>query len=441
MGFFMKYSQPKGTFDILPRQLKLEDQWKLSPRWQFVESTIKDLCADYGFQEIRTPIFEMTDLFIRSAGDTSDIVSKEMYTFEDKGQRSLTLRPEGTAPVIRAFLENHLNQFGQNHKFFYIGPFFRYDRPQAGRYRQLHQFGIEVIGRSDPYLDAEIIDMLCQLYKRLGLSQLEVLINSVGDEETRVAYLTAFLKFLTPFFSELSPDSQQRFSKNPLRILDTKDPKEKEILKNAPQILNYLSSSARAHFDQVCSCLTHLGISYKIDPKLVRGLDYYNKTVFEITSTTLGAQNTIGAGGRYDGLIKKLGGPDLPSFGFGTGLERILLTMEKQDCKFPQPRSCYFFIIGLGETAHNLAFSITCNLRHKGISCELYIKTAKIQKALEEALDSGCEHALIIGENEISSGVCQLKNLKNRKSQDVSIPNLIVELTQIWNQKSAATID
>jgi histidyl-tRNA synthetase len=435
----MKYSQPKGTFDILPRQLKLEDQWKLSSRWQFLETTVKDLCVDYGFQEIRTPIFEMTDLFIRSAGDTSDIVSKEMYTFEDKGQRSLTLRPEGTAPVIRAFLENHLNQFGQNHKLFYIGPFFRYDRPQAGRYRQLHQFGVEVIGRSDPYLDAEIIDMLCQLYKRLGLSQLEVLINSVGDEETRVAYQAAFLNFLTPFFSELSSDSQQRFSKNPLRILDTKDPKDKEILKNAPQILNYLSPSAKAHFEKVCSCLTHLGIAYKVDPKLVRGLDYYNKTVFEITSNALGAQNTIGAGGRYDGLIKKLGGPDLPSFGFGTGLERILLTMENQGCKFPEPRSCYFFIIGLGENAHNLAFNTTCSLRHKGISCELYVKTAKIQKALEEALESGCEHALIIGDNEISSGICQLKNLKSRKTQDISIQNLIFELTQIWNQTNSTS--
>lgn len=437
----MKYTQPKGTFDILPKHLKIEDQWKLSHKWQFLETTIKDLCIDYGFSEIRTPIFEMTDLFIRSAGDTSDIVAKEMYTFEDKGKRSLTLRPEGTAPAIRAFIENHIMQFGQNHKFFYTGPFFRYDRPQAGRYRQLHQFGVEVIGRADPFLDAELIDMLCELYRRLGLTDLQVLLNSVGDEETRNNYQKAFLEFLLPYFSDLSQDSQERFSKNPLRILDTKDPKEIEILKSAPSILNYLSNPARAHFDQVCSCLTHLGISYKIDPKLVRGLDYYNKTVFEITSSALGAQNTIGAGGRYDGLMKKLGGPDLPAFGFGTGLERILLTMEGQGCKFPEPKAPHFFIIGLGDAAHQLAFDTVCKLRHKGISCELYVKTPKIQKALEDAISSGSEYALIIGDNEINSGSCQLKNLKNRKSQDVSILNLIFELTQIWNHTSAAAID
>jgi histidyl-tRNA synthetase len=431
----MKYSQPKGTFDVLPKQIKVEDQWKLTRKWHFLETTVKDLCRDYGFQEIRTPIFEMTDLFIRSAGDTSDIVSKEMYTFKDKGQRSLTLRPEGTAPVVRAFLENHLIQFGQNHKLFYIGPFFRYDRPQAGRYRQLHQFGIEVIGRGDPFLDAELIDMLCELYRRLGLTHLEVLINSVGDEETRRNYQKAFLEFLEPYFADLSEESKQRLSKNPLRILDTKDIREKEILKNAPSITNYLSPLARSHFEQVCSCLAHLGINFKIDPKLVRGLDYYNNTVFEITSNALGAQNTIGAGGRYDGLIKKLGGPDLPSFGFGTGLERILLTMENQGCKFPEPTSCFFFIIGLGDKANLIAFDVACKLRHKGISCELYVKSAKIQKALEEAIESGCENALIIGENEIASGHCQLKNLKNRKIKELSMQNLIFELTQIWNEK------
>lgn len=432
----MKYSQPKGTFDILPKHIKIEDQWKLSHKWQFLETVIKDLCTDYGFSEIRTPIFEMTDLFIRSAGDTSDIVAKEMYTFEDKGQRSLTLRPEGTAPAIRAFIENHLMQFGQNHKFYYTGPFFRYDRPQAGRYRQLHQFGVEVIGRADPFVDAEMIDMLCELYRRLGLTNLEVLINSVGDEETRKNYQEAFLSFLKPFFSDLSEESQLRFSKNPLRILDTKDPKEKQILENAPSILNYLSPSSKEHFDKVCSCLTNLGISYKIDPKLVRGLDYYNKTVFEITSKGLGAQNTIGAGGRYDGLIKKLGGPDLPSFGFGTGLERILLTMESQGCKFPEAPSCYYFIIGLGEKTHPLAFDTACKLRHKSIPCQLYVKTAKIQKALEEAAESGCEQALIIGEQELQSGICQLKNLKNRQSIDIPLQNLIYELTQIWHQNN-----
>lgn len=431
----MKYSQPKGTFDILPKQLKEEDFWKLSHKWRYVENVMSQVALEYGFKEIRTPIFETTDLFIRSSGDTSDIVAKEMYTFEDKAGRSLSLRPEGTAPVIRAFIENHLYQFGPDHKLFYTGPYFRYDRPQAGRFRQLHQFGVEAIGRSDPFQDVEIIDLLSEIYKRLGIKNLNFLVNSVGDESSRDTYKVAFLDYLKPYYQELSKESQERFTKNPLRILDTKDLKELEILKNAPSLIDYLSDECKKHFDIVCNALTQLGINFRIDPKLVRGLDYYNKTVFEITSNVLGAQNTIGAGGRYDGLIKNLGGPNLPSIGFGTGIERVIYTMEGQKCFFPETFSPFVFLIGLGENCHTLAFNMVCALRHQGISSEIYLKTTKMQKALQEASASNAMYTLIIGDEELEKRVFQLKNMASRESLELPLDNLESHMLSLWKNR------
>lgn len=432
----MKYSQPKGTFDVLPRQLKEEDGWKLSHKWRYVENIMSQAALDYGFKEIRTPIFESTDLFIRSAGDASDIVSKEMYTFEDKAGRSLSLRPEGTAPVIRAFIENHLYQFGTDHKLFYTGSYFRYDRPQAGRFRQFHQFGIEAIGRSDPFQDVEIIDLLSEIYRRLGIKNLNVLINSVGDQKSRDDYKVSLLTYLKPYYNDLTKESQERFTKNPLRILDTKDLKEIELLKTAPSLITYLSDECKKHFDIVCNALVNLGINFHIDSRLVRGLDYYNKTVFEITSNVLGAQNTIGAGGRYDGLIKSLGGPDLPSIGFGTGIERVLYTMEGQKCFFPKPSSPFIFLIALGDICHNLAFNMICKLRHQGISSELYLKTAKMQKAIQEASSSNALYTVIIGEQELEKGVAQLKNMFSRESEEISLNSLISHITTLWKNRS-----
>lgn len=432
----MKYTQPKGTFDILPKELKEENNWKLISKWQFIEKTIKETCQDYGFFEIRTPMFESTEVFTRSVGDASDIVSKEMYTFEDKGGRSMSLRPEGTASVARAFVENHLSQFGNQHNLFYIGPFFRYDRPQAGRYRQFHQFGVEALGRADPYQDAEMIDFLCETYQRLGLKDLNILINSVGDEKSRTAYQRAFLEFLTPYFNDLSKESQERFSKNPLRILDTKDPKEKEILNNAPSLLNYLSDECKKHFEIVCESLTKIGLSYIIDPKLVRGLDYYNKTVFEITSNALGAQNTIGAGGRYDGLIKALGGPDIPSIGFATGIERVLHTMEAQKCPFPKPAAPFIFLIGIGEKTHSQIFTLLCQLRHHKIPCEATIKHTKMQKALADASSSLASYCLILGEDEFEKRVFQLKNLITRESSEISFDSIASSIESLFKNSN-----
>lgn len=428
----MKYSQPKGTFDVLPKQVKPEDSWKLSNKWQHIENVARLTAVEYGFQEIRTPIFESTDLFIRSVGDGSDIASKEMYSFEDKGGRPVSLRPEGTASVIRAFIENHLQQFGNDHKLFYIGPFFRYDRPQAGRFRQFHQFGVEAIGRSDPLQDVEIIDLLCEIYQRLGLQRLKVLINSVGDAASRESYTKALLDYLKNHYQDLSEDSQERFKKNPLRILDTKNPKEIELLKEAPSILDHLSEPSKAHFDQVCNTLARLGIPIHIDSKLVRGLDYYNKTVFEITSDALGAQNTIGAGGRYDGLMKALGGPDLPSIGFATGIERVLYTMEAQQAYFPAASTPFVFIIALGEKAHLPMFELVCQLRHAHIPSEIYLKQPKMQKALQEAAASQALYTIIVGEEELAKQAAQIKNMVTRESKEIPLTALRDYVIELW---------
>lgn len=421
----MKYSAPKGTFDITPQSLKEEDFWKTANPWQYIEQITKNCAQDYGFREIRTPIFEKTELFIRSVGDTSDIISKEMYTFNDKAKRSMSLRPEGTAPIIRAFIENHLQQQGQVHKLYYFGPFFRYDRPQAGRFRQFHQFGVEAIGRNDPFQDVEVIDLCMQIYHRLGLKNLNVLINSVGDAASREAYKKSLLNYLKPHYDELSEDSKTRFSKNPLRILDSKDPKDQELLKDCPSLYNFLSEESKKHFDTVCENLSKLNLNFKITPNLVRGLDYYNETVFEVTSTVLGAQNSIGAGGRYNGLMKDLGGPDLPSIGFATGIERIIQTMLGQQCSFGEDTTPYVYIIPLGEESFSEAFSLLCQLRRMKIPAEISYKVKKMQKALQEASLSKARYSLIIGDEELRTGQVQVKNMSSRESENVSLSNVL----------------
>ena len=429
----MKYQIPKGTFDILPEQPKPQNNWKESNRWHYLEETMRQLAIDYGFKEIRTPIFEQTDLFIRGVGETSDIVSKEMYTFQDKGDRSMSLRPEGTASVIRSFVENGLQQLGACHKFFYIGPFFRYDRPQAGRFRQFHQFGVEAIGQDSPEQDFEIIDMLFELYRRLGLKNLKVMLNSLGVSEVRQKYKEKLLHFLRPHFSSLSPDSQTRFEKNPLRILDSKDPKEKALLEAAPTILDDLDRESAEHFETLCNLLKTYSIPFEIEPKLVRGLDYYNKTVFEITSDVLGAQSTIGAGGRYDGLTSMLGGRDLPSIGFSTGMERILQTMEGQKAPFPPPPSPFVCLIPLGDKAKEPCMKTLYFLRHEKVSAEL-IPSKKLQKGLQIASQQNASYCVIVGEEELSKGIGQVKNLKTRESIEIELKELNSFLLKKWSE-------
>lgn len=420
-----KYSIPKGVFDILPQEKLPEDQWRITSHWHYVEEMMRKTAHDYGYQEIRTPIFEHTDLFKRGVGEGSDIVSKEMYTFEDKAERSLTLRPEGTASVMRAFMEKHLHHLPGLHKFYYIGPMFRYERPQAGRYRQHHQFGAEAVGIADPEQDVETIDFLLELYRRLGLKNLTVQLNSIGDEETRLHYKNALTAYLKPHFEELSTDSKERFSKNILRVLDSKDPQDRKIAQNAPSILDMLTESSKDHFMKVRKLLDKLKIPYLLNPRLVRGLDYYNKTVFEITAGELGAQNSIGGGGRYDGLLTLLGGPNLPAVGFASGIERILQTMVGQNVHFPPPPHPLIFLIGLGERAREYCFELLCTLRHAKIAAEMDLQGKKVGAAFQIADALHSKYALVIGDEELNSKTIKLKEMESRKEISLKLEELL----------------
>ena len=420
----MKYGSPKGTFDIVPNPPQPQDEWKTLHRWQFLEQTMRTLAHDYGYEEVRTPIFERTELFLREIGETSDVVSKEMYTFEDKGGRSMTLRPEGTAPLMRAFAQNRLHQLGSLHKFFYIGPFFRYDRPQAGRFRQFHQFGIEAVGDQAPEQDFEVIDLLCELFHRLKLEDLRVCINTLGMPKCREAYKQALITFLKPRFGSLSSESQIRLLKNPLRILDSKDPKERILLKEAPSILDFLDEGSKAHFARLCELLTQGSIRFDICPHLVRGLDYYNQTVFEILSNDLGAQNALGAGGRYDGLLGRIGGADLPAIGFSVGMERLLQTMEVQRVCFPEKRGPAVALIVLGERAKNRGHALLYDLRHAGVSTSLIVPKT-LAKGLSLANESNASYSLIIGEKELEKNQGQVKHLKTGEVQFFPLPTIV----------------
>jgi histidyl-tRNA synthetase len=424
----MQFQIPKGTFDILP--YGTGENWRRSALWQYVEEILRKTAADYGYSEIRTPIYERSELFDRGVGATSDIVSKEMFTFQDKGGRSISLRPEGTSSVIRSFVENHLSNLGSVHKFFYIGPMFRYERPQSGRYRQHHQFGVEAIGVASPEQDAEAIDFLLQIYQRLGIQGLKVHLNTVGDPESRAAFRGALMDFLRPSLAELSTDSQMRFEKNPLRILDSKDPKDKEILLGAPSILDYLTDAAREHFERLCHILDSLGICYTIDSKLVRGLDYYNRTVFEVMSENLGAQSTLGAGGRYDGLIGSFGGPDLPGIGWATGLERVLQVMTAQGIKQPEKEPLSLYLIPLGDEARVKSLQLVTECRHAGIFAGIELNSQKIQTALQNAARLEAKYSAVIGSDEMAKGTMQMKTMATRETREVRFDDLVALLSQ-----------
>jgi histidyl-tRNA synthetase len=418
----MKFPIPPGVFDILPHDQ--QEAWKSSYLWSYVENVIRHTARDYGYQEIRTPLFERTELFQRSVGETSDIVSKEMYTFEDKGGRSMSLRPEGTAPVMRSFVENQLHTTAPLHKLFYIGPMFRYERAQAGRYRQHHQFGVEAIGNGSPEQDAEVIDLLNTLYQRLGLKNLTLFINSIGDETNRQAFKQALIEYLKPQFHLLSPDSQNRFETNPLRILDSKDPRDREIVVQAPSILDFLNEEAKEHFEQLKNLLNILGISYQVNPFLVRGLDYYNRTVFEFVAGELGAQNSVGGGGRYDGLLQSVGGPDLPSIGFGTGIERIIQTMINQEVPLPKPDHPTLFLIALGQEAKKVCFSLLHQLRLEGIATQMDFSEKKLGKIMQYADQIHTTYVAVIGDHELEMQEIELKEMATGRKFKVPIADL-----------------
>jgi len=417
----MEYTLPPGVFDILP--VEEREPWRASPLWAAVEKEARELAQDYGLREIRTPIFEKTELFKRSVGEGTDIVTKEMYTFVDRGDRSLTLRPEGTASVVRAFVENHLSQQGNLHKLFYLGPYFRYERSQAGRYRQFHQFGVEILGLASPYLDAEVIDLACTLYQRLGLKNLKVCINSIGDAECRKRYRDALVAYLEQHKDKLSKDSQQRLQTNPLRILDSKDSADQEIIQHAPLILKFLSEKSKKDFEKVQECLFAVGIGYTVTPTLVRGLDYYNDLVFEIVAGDLGAQNSIGGGGRYDTLVQQLGGPATPATGFATGIERIIQIMIAQKVALPLAPETLLYLIPLGDKAQSACFQLQHTLRGYDLAVEMDYSGRKIGKILQ-GIQKGVRYVAVVGDQELENGEIELKEMASGTVTKVKLDHL-----------------
>lgn len=430
----MKINIAPGVFDILPNDDAAK--WKSSYLWHYVESIIRKTAYQYGFEEIRTPLFERTELFVRGVGQGTDIVSKEMYTFQDKGERWMSLRPENTASVGRSFIENQLHQQSAIHKLYYMGPMFRYERTQAGRYRQHHQFGAEVIGIPGPEQDAEVIDLLYTLYRRLGLKHLSVDLNSIGSIETRLKYRDALKNYLHSSLSSLSAESQNRFETNPMRILDSKNENDRKILTGAPSILEFLDSESNDHFESVKTLLTQLKIPFKVNPQIVRGLDYYNRTVFEIAAGELGAQNAVGAGGRYDGLIKELGGPDLPAVGFATGIERILQVMLKQEVPLPHRYRPVLFMIPLGEEARKASFSLLHDLRELGLAAQMDFSGKKLGKVMQYADQIQAEYVTVLGDDELRNREVELKEMTTGRKFKIPLDELGAMLKSLKNQET-----
>lgn len=426
----VRYQRQKGTADILPGEAE---------QWQYVESVARKIFAKYRYSEIRTPLFENYEVFSRSSGDTSDIVTKEMYDFQDKGGRHIALRPEGTAGVVRAYVENKLYgpEYADPYKVYYMGPMFRYERPQSGRMREFHQIGVEAFGVDTPMLDVETIAMAQELLSTLGLKHLKYVINTLGDAETRAAYHAALVDYLTPYKDELSEDSQVRLTKNPLRILDSKDEHDQAIVANAPSILDFLTPAAQKHFDEVKAQLTSLGIAYEVDANMVRGLDYYNHTIFEIMSDSEafgGKWTTILAGGRYNGLVKELGGPEMPGVGFGMGVERLLLIMNAEGImpKTTMPLAAY--VVGIGTEAHQAVLPLVQAVRKAGFAADCDFMDRKPKAQFKAA---NREHAVLvitIGEDELAQHAAQVKVMATGEQSQVSFDELTNHFADVYQR-------
>ncbi|MBT1062816.1 histidine--tRNA ligase [Bowmanella sp. Y26] len=407
----------RGMNDCLPEQSGL---------WQWVEQTIREVVKSYGYQEIRTPIVESTELFKRSIGEVTDIVEKEMYTFEDRNGDSLTLRPEGTASCVRAGNEHGL-LYNQQQRLWYMGPMFRHERPQKGRYRQFHQFGVETFGLPGPDIDVEVILMTARLWQKFGMAdKVSLEINSLGSSEARANYRDALVAFLSQHAEQLDEDSKRRMTTNPLRVLDSKNPEVQVLLKDAPDLLDYLDEESKQHFELLCERLTQAGIQYRVNSRLVRGLDYYNRTVFEWVTDALGAQGTVCAGGRYDGLVEQLGGKGTPAVGFAMGLERLVLLLESlQLVQLPAEVDVYLSL--LGEKAEAFGLTLAESLRDAvpGIKLQTHCGGGNLKKQMKRADKSGAGIALVIGEQEVDAGVAGVKYLREDKPQlQVSIEQL-----------------
>jgi histidyl-tRNA synthetase len=420
----MGFQKPKGTQDLLPGAVE---------RWQALEETLRGLCRRFNYREVRTPIFEQTELFRRGVGETSDVVEKEMYTFLDKGERSMTLRPEGTAGVVRAYVENKLYADPDVVKLYYIGPMFRYEQPQAGRYRQFHQFGVEAIGSADPALDAEVIAFGYLIYKELGIRGVRVVLNSVGNGPVREAFRTKLQQFLAPMLDTLCKDCRSRYDRNPLRVLDCKIDRDK--FAGAPSILDHLDAECAAHFQSVQDYLRAMDIPYEIDATLVRGLDYYTHTAFEYKCEGIGAIDTVGGGGRYNGLVAQIGGEDRPGIGFGIGLERLLLVMEQQGLSPGTAPPIDVYFVAMGERADRMAAKLLYEVRAAGLAAEKDYMGRKMKSQLRSADRYGARYAAILGDEELDRGVVTLKRLDTGEQETVPIDSLTATIKS--NDKGA----
>lgn len=413
---------PRGTKDILPQE---------SRKWQYVENIMREMCDLYGFKEIRTPTFEHTELVQRGVGETTDIVQKEMYTFLDRGERSITLKPEGTSPAVRAFIEHGLFNEPLPGKLFYLTPVFRYEKPQAGRLREHHQFGVEVFGSKEPSADAEVISLAMELYNRLGVKNLEININSIGCPKCRKRYNEALKEYLRSNMEGLCQTCRDRFDRNPLRILDCKVESCKEIIKDAPLIIDYLCDECRDHFEGLKRHLHALGYEYNVNPMIVRGLDYYTKTVFEIISNDIGAQGTVCGGGRYDGLFEECGGPSTPAVGFGMGIERLLLTLENQGIELPVDEHIDMFLGAIGDDANVKAFSIVNELRRNNISADKDHMERSVKGQMKYADKLNARFTAVLGEDELNNGRLTIKNMKTGEQTETAIDEIVEALKKL----------
>lgn len=415
----MAIKAPKGTKDTMPR-----DSYKV----QYIEKEFSELCRLYSFGEVRTPMFESTELFNRGVGETTDIVQKEMYTFEDLGHRSITLKPEGTSPAVRAFIESHDYAEMQPTKYYYDTPCFRYERPQAGRLREFHQFGVENFGTPDMMADAEVIALASDFIKKIGIEDVELRINSVGCRECRPVYRNALQDYLRPYYEDLSDISKDRFEANPMRIIDSKDITDQRIAKDAPYMLDYLCDDCKAAFEALKTNLDAMGISYVVDPRIVRGLDYYTKTAFEFVTTKIGAQGTVCGGGRYDHLVEEIGGPSIPGVGFGLGKERLLILMEQNDIIVDDLNVPDISVSFIGDKARLYALDLVHKLRACGVSAIIDTLNRNLKGQMKYANKLNARYSVVIGENEIEKGIVTLKNMNSGEQKEINAIDITKEI-------------
>lgn len=412
---------PKGTKDTLPSQVY---------KWHYVEKKFSEICDRYGFKEIRTPAFEHTELFKRGVGDTTDIVQKEMYTFNDYAQRSITLKPEGTSPVARAFIEHKQYAEVQPTKYYYITPCFRYEKPQSGRLRAFHQFGIEIFGTNSMLADADVICLGYDFLHDMGIKDIQLRINSVGCPACRQKHREALRKFLEPVYDQLCGTCKDRYERNPMRILDCKSEICQDLVKDAPDMLDYLCDDCRDAFEDVKKNLDSMGIEYVVDPRIVRGLDYYTKTAFEFVTDSNGTQGTVCGGGRYDHLIEEIGGPPIPGVGFGLGIERLLMLMEENGVEIPEPEPVEAFIAVMGDNAKAFGLKLLRDLRNKGVKAEMDTLARNIKGQFKYADRLGAKYTVVIGENELAEGVVSIKEMATSQQREVKLEQLLEELSK-----------